>query len=132
MKMDYKSHSLEWWKELYEEKTKDKYDKLNNMFEVYNSSKGFAQYSSTVSKTLFVIYHVCGEADYWQALAKRLALASGKTHLCTLIKRNAARQAILQSATDIGMIGRENWAAKTGAQMYGIYRDWETDRKSVV
>ena len=32
-------------------------------------------------------------------------------------KRNAARQAIIQTATDLGGIGRENWAQKTGAQM---------------
>lgn len=32
-------------------------------------------------------------------------------------KRNAARQAILNAASNIGDIGRENWAQKTGAQM---------------
>ena len=34
-------------------------------------------------------------------------------------KRNAARQAILQAAQDLGGIGRENWAGKTGQAMYG-------------
>lgn len=38
-------------------------------------------------------------------------------------KRMAARQAILNAASNIGDIGRENWAQKTGAQM----TDYMTD-----
>lgn len=38
-------------------------------------------------------------------------------------KRNAARQAILQASQDLGGIGRENWAGKTGEAMYGYKTD---------
>ena len=38
-------------------------------------------------------------------------------------QRNAARQAILNAAGNIGDIGRENWAAKTGSQMFGYEID---------
>ena len=38
-------------------------------------------------------------------------------------KRNAARQAILNAASNVGDIGRENWAAKTGEAMYGYKTD---------
>lgn len=41
-------------------------------------------------------------------------------------KRNAARQAILNAASNIGDIGRENWAQKTGAQMTGYSTDNST------
>ena len=41
-------------------------------------------------------------------------------------KRNAARQAILNAASNIGDIGRENWAAKTGEAMYGYKTDAAT------
>jgi hypothetical protein len=43
-------------------------------------------------------------------------------------KRNAARQAILNAASNVGDIGRENWAQKTGAQMTG----YETDARTGV
>jgi len=38
-------------------------------------------------------------------------------------KRNAARQAILNAANNVGDIGRENWASKTGQAMYGYKTD---------
>jgi len=38
-------------------------------------------------------------------------------------KRNAARQAIIQSANDLGQIGKENWASKTGGTMTGYTTD---------
>ena len=38
-------------------------------------------------------------------------------------KRNAARQAILNAAGNIGQIGTENWASKTGAAMSGYKTD---------
>ena len=38
-------------------------------------------------------------------------------------KRNAARSAILNAATNIGQIGKENFDAKTGQQMFGYGQD---------
>ena len=38
-------------------------------------------------------------------------------------KRNAARQAILNAASNIGQIGKENFDAKTGQQMFGYGQD---------
>jgi hypothetical protein len=38
-------------------------------------------------------------------------------------KRNAARQAILNAAGNIGQIGTENWASRTGAAMTGYQTD---------
>lgn len=38
-------------------------------------------------------------------------------------KRNAARQAILNAAGNVGQIGTENWASKTGAAMTGYKTD---------
>ena len=38
-------------------------------------------------------------------------------------KRNAIRNALLQSSQDLGNIGRENWAAKTGQAIYGYRTD---------
>ena len=43
-------------------------------------------------------------------------------------QRAAVRQAIINAASNLGSIGRENWAANTGSQMFGYSVDPRTGK----